>query len=152
MIRTLNNSSPEAKAFIRHLREDLLQHHVKLTFSRSRKVRFSGNLLTAGFFQEPTGTKWGKISIGTGNRKPITILTKLANEYSHFLQWKNGDTEWVHEQCDHIAGEKYVILEQRTEREAIRLLSTWKIPANFKAIRARSKAYIAYLRLTEINT
>ena len=115
-------------------------------------VRFSKSLLTAGFFVEPSERKWGMIRVGCGNRKPINILMNLAHEYAHFLQWKNLDREWHRSNDDFIEGSDYVELEKRTEREAISLLREWHIPANYGAIRSRSRSYITYLRNTEIDT
>ena len=115
-------------------------------------VRFSKRLLTAGFFVEPTERKWGMIRVGCGNRKPINILMNLAHEYAHFLQWKNRDSDWTRNDGDHIEGSAYVELEKRTEREALSLLREWNIPANYGAIRSRSRSYITYLRDTEIDT
>jgi hypothetical protein len=149
MIRTLSKHSPETKEFLKYIREDLKAHRVHLSFSRTRKVRFSKELLTAGFFQEPSHRKWGKIRIGSGNRKSINILVNLAHEYIHFLQWKNGDCQWTGGTEDFIEGESYILLEERTERDAIRLLREWGIPANYNAMRMRSKAYLAHLRRTE---
>jgi hypothetical protein len=151
MIRALCRTSPEAKEFIKFLRDDLRSHRVHLSFSKTRMVRFSKNLLTAGFFLEPTGRKWGMIRVGCGNRKPINILMNLTHEYVHFLQWKNRDSLWTHGNGDHINGSQYVELEERTEQDAISLLREWNIPANYGAIRSRSRSYISYLRDTEIN-
>lgn len=149
MIRILSNSSPQAKAFLNFMRNDLEQHRVKLTFSRTRKVRFSHAIYTDAYFLEPTSKKWGRIRVGTGNRKPINILMTLAHEYAHFLQWRRREKEWRSGNEDLIEGEKYVELEKRTEKSAIELLREWHIPANYRAVRMRSKAYIAYLRETE---
>lgn len=150
MIRILSNSSPEAKAFLAHMRNDLAQHRVKLTFSRAKMVRFSHGIYTAAYFLEPGARKWGRIRVGTGNRKPINILMTLAHEYAHFLQWKNRDKAWSRGTEDLIEGQKYIELEKRTEKSAIELLREWGIPANYQAVRMRSKAYIAYLRETEM--
>ena len=152
MIRALSRTSPEAKEFIKFLRADLRQHRVHLRFSKTRMVRFSTNLLTAGFFVEPSERKWGMIRVGCGNRKPINILMNLAHEYAHFLQWKNRDSQWHNSDGDIFIGSDYVELEKKTERDAIRLLQEWNIPANYGAIRSRSRSYISYLRDTEINT
>jgi hypothetical protein len=152
MIRVLSRTSNEAMNFLKFIREDLQKHKVRLVFSRFRMVRFSNNLLTAAYFEEPRATKWGMIRIGTGNRKPITVLTTLAHEYTHFLQWKNGDSLWVSQDSDIIQGTDYVEIEKQTERDAIRLLKEWRIPANYSAIRSRSRSYISYLRSTEIDT
>ncbi len=151
MIRALSRTSPEAKEFIKFLRIDLSQHRVHLKFSKTRKVRFSKDLLTAGFFLEPTDRKWGMIRIGCGNRKPINILMTLAHEYAHFIQWKRHDSIWKHFTDDPLCGLAYVELEKRTESDAVNLLREWNIPANYGAIRSRSRAYISYLRDTEIN-
>lgn len=152
MIRALSRTSPEAKEFLKFLRDDLKSHRVHLKFSKTRKVRFSKDLLTAGFFCEPTDRKWGIIRIGCGNRKPINILMTLAHEYAHFLQWKKHDRIWVQMSNDPICGLAYVELEKRTEQDALNLLREWHIPANYGAIRSRSRSYISYLRDTEINT
>ena len=152
MIRALSRTSPETKEFIKFLRADLRKHRVHLKFSKTRMVRFSKRLLTAGFFVEPTERKWGMIRVGCGNRKPINILMNLAHEYAHFLQWKNRDSDWTRNDGDHIEGSAYVELEKRTEREALSLLREWNIPANYGAIRSRSRSYITYLRDTEIDT
>jgi hypothetical protein len=151
MIRALCKTSPEAREFLMYIREELRSHRIHLKFSKTRMVRFSSNLLTAGFFLEPSSRKWGMIKIGTGNRKPITILTNLAHEYAHFLQWKNHDTTWIGSSGDIISGRQYIDIEQRTERSAIRILQEWHIPANYVAIRKRSRSYISYLRSTEID-
>ena len=71
MIRTLSNSSPEAKNFLKFIREELHNNKVKLAFSRTRKVRFSHGVYAAGYFLVPTPRKWGVLRVGTGNRKPI---------------------------------------------------------------------------------
>ena len=152
MIRALSRTSPEAKEFIKFLRDDLRKHRVHLRFSKTRKVRFSKDLLTAGFFLEPTERKWGMIRVGCGNRKPIHILMTLAHEYAHFLQWKRHDRIWSQSEEDLINGDAYIELEKRTEQDAISLLREWNIPANYGAIRSRSRAYISYLRDTEIDT
>ena len=152
MIRALSRTSPEAMDFIKFIRADLQTHRVHLKFSRTRMVRFSKNLLTAGFFIEPTRTRWGLIRIGTGNRKPINILMNLAHEYTHFQQWKNQDLIWMNSDGDHIQGSSYIELEKLTESSAIHLLRSWNIPANYSAIRSRSRSYITYLRNTEIDT
>lgn len=152
MIRALSRTSPEARAFLLSIREELGSHRVHLKFSKSRMVRFDRNLLTAGFFLEPSPRKWGMVMIGTGNRKPITILTNLAHEYAHFLQWKNHDSAWEDSCGDIISGSRYIDIEQRTENSAIRILREWHIPANYAAIRKRSRSYISYLRSTEIDT
>ena len=149
MIRILSNSSPEAKALLAHMRNDLAQHRVKLTFSRAKMVRFSHGIYTAAYFLEPSARKWGRIRVGTGNRKPINILMTLAHEYAHFLQWKKKERVWTKATQDLIEGQKYIELEKRTEKSAIELLREWGIPANYQAVRMRSKAYIAYLRETE---
>lgn len=149
MIRVLSRTSPEAKNFIKFIRADLRQHRVHLKFSKTRMVRFSKDLLTAGFFVEPSQRKWGMVRVGCGNRKPINILMNLAHEYTHFLQWKNRDRLWHKADGDLIEGSEYVTLEQRTERDALSLLREWNIPANYGAIRSRSKSYITYLRNTE---
>ena len=152
MIRALSRSSPQAQEFLKFLRDDLRSHRVHLKFSRTRMVRFSKNLLTAGFFIEPTDKRWGMIRVGCGNRKPINILMNLAHEYAHFLQWKNRDRAWHDSDSDMIQGSSYIELEKLTEASAINLLRDWHIPANYGAIRSRSRSYIAYLRNTEINT
>lgn len=152
MIRTLSNTSPQAKDFLKFLRSDLHAHKVVLRFSRTRMVKFSEGVLTAGYFLEPSPRKNGLIRIGTGNRKPINVLANLAHEYIHFLQWKNNDSLWDSQDSDFIQGSEYLRIEQQTERDAIRLLQEWGIPANYPAIRSRSRSYIAYLRRTEINT
>lgn len=152
MIRTLSRQGTETKEFLKFIREDLRKNRVRLTFSRSRDVRFSGRLTTVGFFEEPTSRTWGRIRIGTGNRKPVTILTNLIHEYCHFLQWKNGDSEYHRSDSDWIDGERYVLLEERTEREAINLIREWNLPMNLSAVRKRSRAYIAWLRATQIDT
>jgi catalase len=87
--------------------------------------------------------------VGTGNRKPINILQNIAHEYVHFIQWREGDNAWITGDGDLIEGSSYVELEKRTERDAIALLRDWGIPANYNAMRMRSKAYIAHLRRTE---
>ncbi len=152
MIRILSNSSPQAKAFLAHMREDLQNHNVKLIFSRTRMVRFAHGVYTAGYFKEPSPRKAGCIRVGTGNRKPITILANLTHEYAHFLQWKNNDKAWTRSNEDFIEGSSYIELEQRTERQTISLLREWEIPANYNAIRMRSRSYITFLRNTEIDT
>lgn len=152
MIRVLSNTSPQAKDFIKFIRSDLNAHNVGLRFSRTRMVKFSQGILTAGYFLEPSPRKRGVIRIGTGNRKPINILANLAHEYIHFLQWKNKDSLWESHDTDIIQGSDYVEIEKQTERDAIRLLREWHIPANYPAIRSRSRSYIAHLRRTEINT
>jgi hypothetical protein len=48
-----------------------------------------------------------------------------------------------------IRGEKYIRLEEQTEREAISLIRQWHLPVNLSAIRKRSRSYIAHLRTTE---
>jgi len=149
MIRILSNSSPQTKAFLKFIRNDLEQHRVKLTFSRTKMVRFSHGMYTAGYFLEPSARKWGKIRVGTGNRKPINILMNIAHEYAHFLQWKRREKEWSKGHGDLIEGSKYIALEKRTEKTAIELLKEWGIPANYNAVRMRSNAYIAYLRESE---
>lgn len=150
MIRTLNNSSPEAKNFLKFIRDDLRNHRVTLKFSKSRTVRFAGNLHTAAFFQEPCHNRQGIIRIGTGNRKPVNVLTNLIHEYCHFLQWKNRDTLWIDlDESSGICGEKYIRLEEQTERSAISLIRQWQLPVNLSAIRKRSRSYIAHLRTTE---
>jgi hypothetical protein len=149
MIRTLSNSSPEAKDFLKFIREELHNNKVKLAFSRTRKVRFSHGVYTAGYFLEPTPRKWGILRVGTGNRKPINILQNIAHEYVHFIQWREGDNAWTKGDGDLIEGSSYVELEKRTEKDAIALLRDWGIPANYNAMRMRSKAYIAHLRRTE---
>lgn len=151
MIRTLSNSSPEAKDFLKFIRNDLTAHRVRLKFSRGRLVRFGKGYSTAGYFEEPTARKWGCIKIGTGNRKPINILTNLIHEYCHFLQWKNGDRQWLKGNGDHIEGTSYILLEERTERESMRLIREWHLPVNHSAIRKRSRSYIAWLRSTELD-
>lgn len=152
MIRALCRTSPEAHDFLMCIREELRSHRVHLKFAKTRMVRFDRNLLAAGFFLEPSTRKWGMIKIGTGNRKPITILTNLAHEYAHFLQWKNHDSAWDDSCGDIISGRQYIDIEQQTERSAIRILQEWHIPANYAAIRKRSRSYISYLRSTEIDT
>lgn len=152
MIRILSRINPSVRDFLTHMREDLNNHRVRLVFGRTRMVRFSNDLLTAGFFQEPSERKWGIIKVGTGNRKPITILTNLAHEYCHFLQWKSGDNQWHKADGNIIDGGSYLKLEEKTEKEAIRLLRDWRIPANYNAVRMRSNAYLSYLRSTEIDT
>jgi hypothetical protein len=149
MIRTLSRHSPEAKSLLSHIRSELKESRVRLVFSRTRMVRFDGSNLTAAYFQEPTAKKWGVIRIGTGNRKPINILMNLVHEYVHFLQWRSGDREWTRAKGDFISGSSYIAIEERTEREARAILREWRIPANHGAIRSRSRAYIAWLRLNE---
>jgi hypothetical protein len=146
MIRTLNNSSPEAKNFLKFIRDDLRNNRVALKFSKSRDVRFDGITTTAAYFQEPCLKRQGIIRIGTGNRKPVNVLTNLIHEYCHFLQWKNGDAIWKRLRGDAIDGESYVTLEEHTERDSLRLIREWHLPVNHSAIRKRSRAYIAYLR------
>jgi hypothetical protein len=149
MIRTLSKSSPQAKEFLNFIKQDLKAHRVNLSFARTRKVRFSKGILTAGFFVEPSSRRQGQVRVGTGNRKPINILINLAHEYIHFLQWKHGDKIWTQSNGDLIEGSSYIAVEKQTERDAIRLLRDWNIPANYNAIRSRSRAYIAHLRRTE---
>ena len=149
MIRTLSKSSPQAKEFLNFIKQDLKAHRVNLSFARTRKVRFAKSILSAGFFVEPTQRKQGCIRVGTGNRKPINILITLAHEYVHFLQWKHGDSVWTQDNEDLVRGSGYIAIEQRTERDAIRLLKEWSSPANYNALRSRSRSYIAYLRRTE---
>ena len=150
MIRTLNNSSPEAKNFLKFIRDDLRNNRVALKFSMSRDVRFDGITTTAAYFQEPCLKRQGIIRIGTGNRKPVNVLTNLIHEYCHFLQWKNRDTLWMDaDTSSGIRGEKYILLEEQTEREAISLIRQWHLPVNLSAIRKRSRSYIAHLRTTE---
>ena len=147
MIRTLSNSSPEAKNFLKFIRHDLQTHRVHLKFSKGRSVRFNNVHSAAGYFEEPRGSQWGIIRVGTGNRKPINVLTNLIHEYCHFLQWKNGDSIWkkLHD-GESIEGASYVTLEEHTERDSLRLIREWHLPVNHSAIRKRSRAYIAYLR------
>ena len=152
MIRTLSRTSPEVKDFLKYIREDLKNHRVHLKFSKTRNVRFNKTTTTAAYFHEPASNRWGSIRIGTGNRKPITILTNLVHEYCHFIQWKNGDRDWINGNGDHIEGSRYVLLEERTEKEMISLMRSWNLPLNFSGIRKRSRSYIAWLRSNEIDT
>jgi hypothetical protein len=150
MIRTLSRHSPEAKSLLSHIRSELKENRVRLVFSRTRMVRFDGKQTTAAFFQEPTARKWGVIRIGTGTRKPINVLMNLCHEYVHFLQWKSGDHQWHTAKGDFIAGASYIAIEERTERDARAILREWHIPANHKAVKARSSAYLARLRVDEV--
>lgn len=151
MIRTLSRTSPEVKDFLKFIKEDLKNHRVHLKFSKNRNVRFSKTTTTAAYFHEPASNRWGSIRIGTGNRKPITILTNLVHEYCHFIQWKSGDSDWLNGNGDHIEGSRYVLLEERTEKEMISLMRSWNLPLNFSGIRKRSRSYIAWLRSNEID-
>lgn len=151
MLRILSRTSPEVKVFLKFIREDLMNHRIHLKFSKNRNVRFNKTVTAAAFFQEPASNRWGSIRIGTGNRKPITILTNLVHEYCHFIQWKNGDRDWTHGNGDHFEGSRYVLLEERTEKEMISLMRSWNLPLNFSGIRKRSRSYIAWLRSNEID-
>jgi len=151
MLRILSRTSPEVKDFLKYIREDLMNHRIHLKFSKTRNVRFNKTTTTAAFFHEPASNRWGSIRIGTGNRKPITILTNLVHEYCHFIQWKNGDRDWLKGSGDHFEGSRYVLLEERTEKEMISLMRSWNLPLNFSGIRKRSRSYIAWLRSNEID-
>ena len=73
------------------------------------------------------------------------------SEYCHFIQWKSGDRDWLNGNGDHIEGSRYVLLEERTEKEMISLMRSWNLPLNYSGIRKRSRSYIAWLRLNEID-
>lgn len=150
MIRTLSRHSPQSKELLAHIRSELRKRRVRLVFSRTRMVRFDGKQLTAAYFQRPMGRKWGIIRIGTGNRKPINILMNLVHEYVHFMDWSTNHRRWRSSRGDIIEGASYVSVEEEVEAESLRMLREWGIPANHRAVKARSRSYIAWLRLTEV--
>lgn len=149
MIRSLSNSSTEARDFLKFVREDLKAHRVHLRFTNTRMVRMTkGQPLVQGFFAEPLVTRWGIIKIPMRNKRHSTILANLAHEYCHFLQWKSNDRDY--NRHDGI-GNSYVRIEEKTEASAIALLKEWNIPLNYRAVKRRSNAYLAHLRESEIN-
>jgi len=76
--------------FIKHVKAVARNHGVKLKISKSKNVRGPGETsLCAGYFYDHTKKKL--LVVASGGKTQEEWVSVLAHEYSHMMQWIEGD-------------------------------------------------------------
>lgn len=134
--------------FIFHIKSQCKKLHIVFRLSEAKAINGGeGEQRVLGVFIPPSNTA-GKLRVAIKGRKRSTWILDLAHEYVHMLQWFRGDPLFE----NHFKGDvKYSVLENATEKEAIRLLRKWGIAVGPRQVR-RSQRYIAKLRFNERNS
>lgn len=76
--------------FIKHVKAVARKHGVKLKISKSKNVRGPGETsLCSGYFYDDNKRKL--LVVASGGKTKIEWVSVLAHEYSHMMQWIEGD-------------------------------------------------------------
>jgi hypothetical protein len=93
--------------------------------------------MIVGFFEEPTEHENGKLRVAAGRPLPV-VLHILCHEFVHFLQWHEGRSIYTEK--------NYAKLEEKTEREAIRMMKKFSLPIDLNVRKRVADRYIQRLR------
>ena len=104
--------------FIEEIRRILSKASVKLVLKNSDRVMVD-DCPCLGYFDPPTRTTNGELVVASDNPNDVVIST-LAHEYMHFLQWFFGTDE----EYDDSVEDNYFMNEHEIEINSLRLLKS----------------------------
>ncbi len=130
--------NPRVQHFLKTVRSQCKKCNVRFTLSSGYEVNADGERCQ-GYFTEPWHSRGqhGELRVAIGGRRTSDWLYTLAHEYAHFLQWMRDDP--IYREKD------YLTLEQQTEREALELCKTFKLPIPRRVLLKEHRKYMKKL-------
>ena len=130
--------NPRVQHFLKTVRSQCRKTNVRFSLSPGYEVNSDGERCQ-GYFLEPDHPKGvrGELRVAIGGRRPSDWLYTLAHEYAHFLQWMRDDP--IFRERD------YMTLEVATEREALELCRSFKLPIPRRILLREHKKYMRKL-------
>lgn len=139
----IKRCSKKVKKLIEQIKHQCEVLDVNFKLTDSYKVNSGDGDRCEGYFEPPCQYMNGILKVGTKSRETHEWVLTLAHEYAHMLQWFHKDELYRKFQKDDAF---YCALEIQTEKEALKILKTFKIPIT-KKLRRNSDDYIEKLKL-----
>jgi predicted transcriptional regulator len=131
----------KAKQIFQDVKSEIQKHNIDLKLTKNYKLICESEKCY-GYFIPPEKKKKGELAIATGEKRHVDYLWDLAHELAHFRQWKRDDPTYLKHMSDNCL---YSVLEQKTEKEAKKIFSSWGFRISNR-LRKRSEKYLKTLK------